>query len=69
MTKDLELVRSTVLQLEKELEDQKRKHEEETKKLHEEVQKLRGELKKQREVNNKSQLQLTEEVKCKEQMT
>lgn len=59
MGKELELVRTTVLQLEEELEKQKKEHE--------------AELERQKaifqEKNNKLQTQMTQEIKIKNQMT
>lgn len=55
MSKELELVRSTVLQLEEELEKQKKEH--------------KVELEKQKEKINKLQAQVAQEVKTKSQMT
>lgn len=59
MTKELELVRSTVLQLEEELEKQKREHEAEL-----ERQKVAFQ-----EKTNKLQAQMAQEVKTKTQLT
>lgn len=66
MTKELELVRSTVLHLEAELEKQKREHKEQLEK-----QKTNYEEKLSYVQTKFSQLQsqLTQEVKCKDQMT
>ncbi|XP_012220320.1 transforming acidic coiled-coil-containing protein 3 isoform X2 [Linepithema humile] len=55
MSKELELVRTTVLQLEDELEKQKKEH--------------KAELEKQKEKINKLQTQIAQEVKTKSQMT
>lgn len=59
MGKELELVRTTVLQLEEELEKQKKEHE--------------AELERQKvifqEKNNKLQAQMSQEIKIKNQMT
>lgn len=59
MSKELELVKSTVLQLEEELEKQKKEHEAELERQKNSFQ----------EKINKLQAQLAQEVKSKSQMT
>lgn len=66
MTKELELVRSTVLQLEAELEKQKREHKE---KLEKQKGNFDEKLSHVQIKFSQLQSQLTQEVKCKDQMT
>lgn len=62
MSKELELVRTTVLQLEKELEKQKKEYEAE-------LEKQKNENFSFQEKINKLQTQIAQEIKSKSQMT
>lgn len=62
MSKELELVRTTVLQLEKELEKQKKEYETE-------LEKQKNENFSFQEKINKLQAQIAQEIKSKSQMT
>lgn len=62
MVKELELVRSTVIQLETELEKQKKESEKQNAAHEDKINSLQNKI-------SQMQTQLSQEVKCKEQMT
>lgn len=62
MSKELELVRTTVLQLEEELEKQKKEHKAELERVELEKATVQEKI-------NKLQAQMTQEIKTKTQMT
>lgn len=70
MVKELELVRSSVLQLEEELDKQKQEHKKELEKQKQEYKQQLEKIKENCEDKICNvQTKLTDEIKCKDQMT